>query len=107
MSASDQLSWSMIALRAFVISLGLGVVTVLGTMVPFLSMLIGLIAFPILNSPPFDANGPHATYGFAWIEVESALLWGLLTAYFTALYFIPVYLWMRRKKLKGEDQDIP
>ena len=92
----------MIALRAFAISLGLGIVTVLATLVPFLSMLIGLAAFPILNFPPFDATGPHATYGFAWIEIESALLWALLTAYFTALYFLPVYIWMRRRKRRRE-----
>lgn len=93
--------------RALAIALGLGVVTALATLVPLLSMLIGLIAFPILSFPPFDATGPHATYGFAWIEVESALLWTLLTAYFTALYFIPAYLWMRRKKSKREDQAMP
>ena len=92
----------MIALKTLAISLGLGVVTVLATLVPFLSMLIGLAAFPILSFPPFDATGPHATYGFAWIEIESVLLWALLTAYFTALYFLPVFLWMRRRKRRRE-----
>ena len=83
--------------RSLVVSLVLGVLTVLGTKVPLLSMLIGLLAYPILNFPPFDATGPHATYGFAWIDVESFELGALLIAYFAAIYFIPVYLWMRRK----------
>jgi hypothetical protein len=97
----------MMIIRALGISLGLGILTVLATMVPFLSMLIGLIAFPILSAPPFDATGAHATYGFAWIEIESASLWALLIAYFTVLYFLPVYFWMRRRRSKGEIQDMP
>ncbi len=83
--------------RGFMISLALGTLTVLGTRVPLLSMLIGLVAFPILSLPPFDATGPHADYGFAWIIVKSPLLWALLIAYFTALYGIVVFLWMRRR----------
>ncbi len=79
------------------ISLALGTLTALGTRIPFLSMFIGLVAFPILSVPPFDATGPHAGYGFAWIIVKSPLLWALLIAYFTALYGIVVFLWMRRR----------
>lgn len=83
--------------RTLIISLALGVVTTLGTKIPFLSMLIGLVAFPVLTFPPFNASGPHAEYGFAWIDIISPTLWALLIAYFTAIYFVLIYLWKRWK----------
>lgn len=65
--------------------------------IPFLSMLIGLAAYPVLAFAPFDASGPHAQYGFAWIDIISPPLWAILIAYFTVIYFVPLYLWKRRK----------
>ena len=84
--------------RALITSLALGAITALGTKISFLSMLIGLVAFPVLTLAPFSASGPHAEYGFAWIDIKSPTLWALLIAYFTVIYFFLIYMWTRWKR---------
>ncbi|ADO77498.1 hypothetical protein [Halanaerobium praevalens] len=64
-----------------------GAITALTT-VPFISMIIGLAAFPVLNIPGFESTGKHVEYGFMWVTLKSIESWILLISYFSIIIFI-------------------
>lgn len=62
------------------------------TFVPIISMIVGLVAFPILSIPGFESTGKHVEYGFMWLTLKSVESWILFILYFSILSFIVLWL---------------
>ncbi len=75
-------------LKIIIISILSGIIITLGTTFPILSMIIGLLAWPVLNLPGFKSTGKHVEYGHFWITLKSFESWIYFIIYYSLITFI-------------------
>jgi hypothetical protein len=90
-----------LALALLVVALGLGLCFVLALGVPFLGVLVGFAAFPLMEAfPQFGRTGEDVEVGFAWLIVKSPRAFLAFLLYYSAMCYamlLPCGLMIRRK----------
>lgn len=73
--------------KATVKSLVVGVVASILMQLPFIGLLLALLAAPLmLIAPALGTTGVHVDIGFAWISLNSPFAWAAFIAYFSLLF---------------------